>query len=70
MFLVDDRTWLVLNAGATLAADSDAVLRIFFLGAMADFGVSGPLPILLEAGFKAGASVGRISSVILRTRTA
>ncbi len=64
------RTWLPVNVGTTAAADSDAALRIFFLGAIALFGVSGPLPALDERGFRAGASVGIISLASSRTSTA
>ena len=58
------------DRGVTDAADSEAVLRIFFLRASEDFDVSAPLLPLLEEGLRAGASVGRISLAISRTRTA
>lgn len=68
--LVAERMWVVGNMGATEAADSDAVLRIFFFGARADLGESAPLIALLETGLSAGARVGNMSLAISRTRTA
>lgn len=70
MGLVAERMWVAGDRGATDVADSEAVLRIFFLRARDDLDVSAPLPPLLEDGLRAGANVGRISLAISRTRTA